>query len=186
MREEKPLSKENLIRVLDFINEDERSELEKLAYSYKESGVLIPNPAGPRRYAAKVYGTQYCTQLITDLGDRISARLGLGNYSVDNYLGYTISLIQPGGFINEHIDYYGIYRNGLKHMRCNIMVRRENESYDPVISRMVVPVPEKAAWAFFASDNKHGTQDISGNGERIIYGFGWAVPLEYSFENYQS
>jgi hypothetical protein len=63
------------------------------------------------------------------------------------------------------------------------MVHRENESYDPVISSLIVPVPERAAWAFMASECRHGTQDIDGRQPRIIFGFGWTVPGSYSLAN---
>ena len=112
--------------------------------------------------------------------------MGLDDYEVDPYLGYTISLIEPGGFIHEHVDRYGSYHEGMRHLRCNIMVRRENETYDPVISHMVVPIPECAAWGFIASECEHGTQDITGDTSRIIVGFGWTVPGDYTLENFQS
>ena len=179
------ISKDNLIRLMDFITEEERAQLEKTAYKFKKNGVMTANPAGPNRYRGKLYDTEHCTSLITKLGNRISKRLGLQKYKVDPYLGYTVSLINPGGFIHEHIDKYGDYLKGMRHLRCNIMVCRENETYDPVISHLVVPVPECSAWAFMASECPHGTQDIAGDRDRIIFGFGWTVPADYSLEPHQ-
>ena len=119
------------------------------------------------------------------MGDRIAARLGLQDYGVDPNLGYIISMINPGGFIHEHVDKYGNYLKGMYHLRCNIMICRENKSYDPIISRKTVPVSEGSAWAFIASENSHGTTKIAGDRARIIYGFGWEVPTDYSFEKFQ-
>jgi hypothetical protein len=185
MNNEQEITKDNFIRFTDFVTEEERSELEKLAYEFKDTGVLVENPAGPNRLVAKVYGTDNCTPLITEMGNRIAKRLELENYDVDSHLGYTISLIQPGGFIHEHVDLYGPYMEGMRHLRCNIMVSRENESGNPIISHLIVPIPERYAWAFMASECKHGTQDIAGTKSRIIYGFGWTVPADYSLEKYQ-
>jgi len=185
MNNQQALTPDNLIRLTGFISEKERSELEETAYKFKETGVITANPAGPNRFRGKFYGTEYCTPLLTELGDRVATRLGLEGYEVDPYLGYTVSMIQPGGFIHEHIDRYGSYNEGMRHLRCNIMVRRENETYDPVISHMIVPVPECSAWAFMASECKHGTQDIAGKDNRIIFGFGWTVPGDYTLERYQ-
>ena len=179
------LTKSNLIRLTDFITKDERQQLEDIAYDLKDKGVLASNPAGPNRFFAKVYGTEHITPFITELGDRIAARFGLQSCEVDPYLGYTISMINPAGFINEHIDKYGDYMNDKRHLRCNVMVCRENETYDPVICHMIVPVPETSAWAFMASESAHGTQEIAGDRARIIFGFGWEVPSDYSFEKFQ-
>ena len=70
------LTKDNLIRLLDFVTEDERKQLESLVLQYKAEDVLVSNPAGPRRFNKKVYGTEYCTSLLTELGNRVSKRLG--------------------------------------------------------------------------------------------------------------
>jgi hypothetical protein len=183
MNQQQPLTDDNLKRLLDFVSEDERRQLEETAYEFRKTGVITANPAGPKRYRGKIFGTDHCTPLITELGKRVSAQLALDDYEVDPYLGYTVSLIEPGGFIHEHIDRYGSYREGMRHLRCNIMVHRENESYDPVISSLIVPVPERAAWAFMASECRHGTQDIDGRQPRIIFGFGWTVPGSYSLAN---
>lgn len=184
MNKTAPLSAENLMRLTDFVTESERSELEQIAQTFMESGVLMPNPAGPKRFFAKVYGTEHCVPLLSELGNRVAVRLGLEDFKVDGYFGHIVSLIEPGGFIHEHIDRYGVYNEGMKHLRCNIMVCRENGSYDPIISHMIVPIPECSAWAFIASECKHGTQAIAGNGPRIIVGFGWEVPADYSLAKY--
>ena len=185
MGNEQTLTKSNLIRLTDIITKDERQQLEDIAYDFKDREILLSNPAGPNRFFAKIYGTENNTPFIAELGNRIASRLGLQDYDVDPYLGYTISLINPGGFINQHIDKYGKYLDDKRHVRCNIMVCRENETYDPVICSMIVPIPEASAWAFMASESAHGTQDIAGEQARIIFGFGWEVPSDYSFEKFQ-
>lgn len=177
------LTKDNLLRMLDLVTEEERSQLEATAISYRKSGVIDANPAGPKRYRGKIYGTEHCTPLIAGLGDRIAQRLGLTGFPVDPYLGYTVSLIEPGGFINEHVDRYGPYLEGSRQLRCNIMVSRENDTYDPVICNMLVNVPERSAWAFYASECLHATQEISGPRPRIIFGFGWVIPEYYVLQD---
>jgi len=36
-----------------------------------------------------------------------------------------------------------------------------------------------------ASESTHGTQEIAGERARIIFGFAWEVPTDYSFEKFQ-
>lgn len=178
------LTSGNLIRLLDLVSKEERSQLESLAFEFRREGVIDANPAGPKRYRGKIYGTEHCTPLITSLGDRIAGRLALTDYPVDPYLGYTVSFIEPGGFINEHVDRYGPYLEGSRQLRCNIMVTHDDDTYDPVISRTLVNVPERAAWAFYASECLHATQEISGPRPRIIFGFGWVIPEDYQLQDY--
>lgn len=185
MSQSEPISHDSLIGLLDFITPEERDELEKTAYDYLDSGVLVPNPAGPNRLFAMLYGSRHCTPLINSLGDRIAERLGLSDFDVDPFLGYVISMIRNGGAVHPHFDKYNSRLEGMRHLRCNVMVSRLNETYDPVISDMIVPVPERSAWAFMASECRHGTQTILGESPRIIFGFGWVVPGDYSLSAYQ-
>lgn len=180
------LTKDNLLRILDLVSEEERAQLEDLARFYRASGIIDANPAGPKRYRGKIYGTPHCTPLVTMLGDRIADRLGLTGFPVDPYLGYTVSYIEPGGFINEHIDRYGPYLDEARQLRCNIMVTRDNDTYDPVICNMLVNVPERGAWAFYASECLHATQEINGPRPRIIFGFGWVIPADYVLRDCQA
>jgi hypothetical protein len=176
-----PLDRQPKLMFLPHIvSADERGQLQTIAEDYLATGVLQPNPAGPKRYRVKMYGTEHCTPFITSLAERIKTRLGLNEYEVDEHLGWVISLIQPGGFLHTHIDDFSHYdRNSVRHLRCNIMVARENDSYDPFVENMIMKIPECCMWAFFASESVHGTQLVTGSTDRIVYQFGFAVPSDY-------
>ncbi|MEM8499396.1 MAG: hypothetical protein AAF542_15335 [Pseudomonadota bacterium] len=87
--------------VSEFITATERTELVATAMDYLERGVLERNTAGVKRYRKRVFNTQYCTPLISALGKRIAEYISIEDCPVDPYLGWIISVIQPGGFYNR-------------------------------------------------------------------------------------
>jgi len=169
-----------LITLPEFVTSEERSKLEKIAKTYLKKKILLPNPAGPNRFRAKIHDTKNCTSFISSIGERVISRLKLENYPVDEYLGWVVSLIQPGGFLQLHIDEFGHYNNNnRRHLRCNVMVSRQNDTYDPLIEQSTIHMPECSLWAFFASETQHGTQVITGSKPRIVFQFGFSTPPEY-------
>lgn len=166
--------------VSQFITDKERSDLVATAMDYLERGVLERNKAGVKRYRKKVFNTQYCTPLISALGKRIAEQMGIEDCPVDPYLGWIISVIQPGGFVQPHRDAHQHYQNtGDKHLRCNLLVQGSHSSANPRIGKLRLPLREGDLWAFFASDHVHGTDVIEGSENRIVYQFGFVVPKDY-------
>lgn len=167
----------------EFVTKAECQQLETIAFDYLKRGILSGNPAGPFRYRCKIHGTEYCTPFIQSIADRVVERLQLQGFEADPYLGWIISLIQPGGHIHVHVDTFERYSlDGEKHLRCNVMVSSDNESYNPVIGETDVAVGERDLWCFFASDIQHGTQVVAGNKPRIVYQFGFSMPRSYRLQ----
>ena len=166
--------------VSQFISAEARTQLADTALDYLAWGVLESNQAGPNRFRKKIFNTQYCNPLMSELGKRIADHLNICECPVDPYLGWIISLIQPGGFIQPHRDAHPHYQQtGDKHLRCNILVQGDDESVRPRIGNMQLELEEGDLWAFFASDYVHGTNVIKGDKARIVYQFGFVVPADY-------
>lgn len=171
-----------LMFVPNFVTQGERDELKNIAEAYFKEGILEPNPGGPKRFRVKMNGNkhEHCTPFISLIADRIISRFNLNGCPVDEYLGWVISLIQPGGCLPPHIDSFDHYgRDTRRHLRCNIMVSRENDTYNPIIEANAIAVPECSLWSFFASESKHGTQPVVGDSDRIVYQFGFSVPSDF-------
>ena len=166
--------------VPEFISCEEQQALRELALNYLDTGVLQPNPRGPNRYRAKIWDTPYCTPLIKQVGERIVSHFQLAGYPVDPQLGWIISVISDGGQIHPHLDRYPYHdQHNAKHLRCNIMVSKENNSANPVICGQAIDVAERALWAFFPSEAPHATQEIQCRQPRIVFQFGFMVPNSY-------
>ena len=172
----------DVVTTPDFISDREQDELQGLALEYLDKGVLQANPRGPGRYRAKIWGTDHCVTLITDIGGRIVEQFRLSGCPVDPQLGWIVSLLQPGASIHPHLDRYPYHaQTRTKHLRCNVMVARENASGNPVISGRSIEVPERSLWGFFPSEIPHGTGVIDGGAPRIVFQFGFMVPQLYQF-----
>ncbi|MFK7730263.1 MAG: hypothetical protein AB8B48_01460 [Pseudomonadales bacterium] len=166
--------------VSQFITDEERAALVETAAEYLARGVLERNKAGVKRYRKKVFNTQYCTPLVSDLAKRIAKHMGIEDCPVDPYLGWIISVIQPGGFIQPHRDAQQHYQQtGDKHLRCNLLVQGSHPSTRPRIGDLRLRASEGDLWAFFASDHVHGTDVIEGDENRIVYQFGFVVPKDH-------
>lgn len=175
------MSSFEIARLKDFISTEEQVEMRDIAMDYLARGVLQANPRGPRRYRAKIWGTDHCTPFIRALGDRVVTRFHLQGCPVDPQLGWIISLLQPGAYIHPHMDKYDYHeQSGTKHLRCNVMVDRDDDSGNPVIAGNIIEVPERALWGFFPSEVEHCTQVIRTTKPRIAYQFGFTVPGDYS------
>jgi hypothetical protein len=169
----------------DFITIEEQTELCNIAADYFKQGVLEANPRGPHRYRAKIWGTEYCTPFIMTLGKRIIEHFKLEGCLVDPHLGWIISVIEKGGQIHKHRDKYAYHvQNNVKHLRCNIMVTRENATANPVIEDQIIDVPARAIWGFFPSESEHCTQLLDVEEPRIVYQFGFVVPMDYTLPVY--
>jgi hypothetical protein len=169
-----------LLCASEFISVDEQNKLRSIALDYYKQGILESNPRGPHRYRAKISNTSFCTPFINQLGERIRDLFQLGNFPVDPHLGWIISLIEKGGQIHPHIDKYEYHiKNNAKHLRCNILVTRENDTANPVIDGKVLDVNERCLWGFFPSEVVHSTQLLDVVEPRIVFQFGFLVPKDY-------
>tara|TARA_B110000977_G_C11033441_1_gene476138 strand:- start:826 stop:1359 length:534 start_codon:yes stop_codon:yes gene_type:complete len=172
----------DLVVVRNFITASEQTELKRIALYYLEQGILEANPRGPDRYRAKIWNTPYCTDFIKQIGERVISRFELMGCPVDLQLGWIISLLQPGAQIHPHIDKYPYHQTmKAKHLRCNIMVSKDNDSGNPVIAGQSIDVTECALWGFFPSEAVHSTDIINTSSPRIAYQFGFVVPQNYQF-----
>jgi hypothetical protein len=172
----------DLVVVRNFITASEQAELKSIALDYFEQGILVANSRGPGRFRAKIWNTPHCTDFIKILGDRIVKQFKLNDYPVDPTLGWIISLLQPGAQIHPHIDKYPYHQAmKAKHLRCNIMVCKDNDSGNPVITGQSIDVAECALWGFFPSEAVHSTEVINTLSPRIAYQFGFVVPQDYQF-----
>lgn len=170
--------------ISQFIDEEERAALRSTALDYLNDGILESSQAGPNRFRKKIFNTQYCSPLISDLGRRITVYLELENCPVDPYLGWIVSVIKPGGFIQPHRDAHAHYQTSDdRHLRCNILVQGSHESCRPRIGTLKLEAKEGDLWAFYASDHIHGTDVIHGEVERIVYQFGFVVPPNYPLQS---
>ena len=171
-----------LLCATGFITESEQQQLRDIALDYWRQGVLEGNPKGPHRYRAKIWGTEHCNDFIKRLGGRIIEFFQLQGCPVDPQLGWIISLIEKGGQVHPHYDKYPYHDEyKAKHVRCNIMVDKENASGNPVIEGQIVDVPERAVWGFFPSEAEHATQLVDVSRPRIVFQFGFVVPEDYHF-----
>lgn len=173
-------SKIDFLCTTDFISIDEQAELQSIALDYYKKGILQSNPRGPHRFRAKIWGTKYCTDFIQQIGSMIVDSFELQKCPVDPQLGWIVSLIESGGQIHPHRDKYPYHDlHNAKHLRCNIMVSKENSSGNPVIDDQIIDIPERAIWGFFPSEALHATQVIDMNEPRIVFQFGFMVPNSY-------
>ncbi len=173
-------------RIIDeCIGIEQQAHLFALANQYRANGVLEANPSGPFRFRRKIYGTEYCDPEMQRLASRIIATFALDGYAVDPYLGWIISYIEPGGFIKPHIDRQPHYQQTSdKHLRCNVLVQGKDESAYPLVGAQRLKVQERGLWAFFASEYPHGTEVLQGGQARIVYQFGFTVPVDYSLDRH--
>lgn len=151
-----------------------------LADDYRQSGVLQANPSGPGRYRRKIDGSEYVTDIVRDVANRIVGRFGLKSCAIDPYLGWIVSYIEPGGFVKPHIDRHAHYQNSSdKHLRCNVLVQGDDPSAWPVVGDTALQVAERGLWAFYASHLPHGTLPLMADTPRIVYQFGFSVPKAF-------
>ncbi len=170
----------------NFVSPAEQAHLRDTATDYHQRGLLQANASGPHRYRLKIHQSEYCDTQMHAVGQRIAATLGFDGSRVDPYLGWIISLIEPGGFIKPHIDRHPHYQNtDDRHLRCNVLVQGDDESAWPVIGNHRYHVRERGLWAFFASEHPHGTQVIAGEQPRIVYQFGFTVPAAFTLAGAQ-
>ena len=171
------------MQINEFITVDEQQQMKSIAVNYLKQGILEANPRGPGRYRARIWNTELCTDLISSIGERIIEQFHLEDCPVDHQLGWIISLLQPGAQIQPHIDKYPYHDQlNAKHLRCNIMISRDNISGNPVINGNVIDVAERALWGFFPSEQVHCTQVIETIEPRIVYQFGFVVPSSYKLK----
>lgn len=162
------------------ISEEERLNLLESAVRQKRQGLLLPNPAGPHRFFRRLDATGGVNSFLEELTQRLEdAVAGLKGRQLDPTLGRVCSWIEPGGFIHEHRDRYHDQTDGLAHLRANIVVQME-PSGRPIIAGKSVPVNQRDAWIFFASRELHSTEAICSPQPRIVYGFGWSVPANFT------
>lgn len=162
--------------------ESERLHLLKFAQAQMASGELRPNPAGPKRFFQKLDETGVFDPLIEELTVRLEVAVrGVAGCPRDRTLGRVCSWIEPGGYIHEHTDRYrpGAGLEGCGHLRANIVVQMQPSSR-PLIAGSPVEVSELDAWVFLASHQMHATAVVQGSKPRIVFGFGWTVPGDFS------
>lgn len=163
--------------IQSFVSTAENESLLAIANEYRQTGVLQANPSGPGRYRRKIDGTEFATDIVQRIADRITERFDLDAKAIDPYLGWIVSYIEPGAFIKPHIDKQPHYQNSTdKHLRCNVLVQGNDPSARPIVGETVLRVGEQDLWAFFASEYPHGTQPLQSDQPRIVYQFGFTVP----------
>jgi hypothetical protein len=178
----------NWMVVRGFVDELERTALLQKALGHMARGELRPNPCGPARFFAKVDETPevFVDPMLQSLTERCVRCLRLEGHPTDRALGRVISLIREGGFIHRHTDAYidGVpgHRPGEHHLRCNIVVRLADPSGRPVIEDSALEVVEGDLWVFYASKCMHQTMPLRGSEPRIVFGFGWSVPLTHELQ----
>ena len=160
-----------------FISKEFQAYLRKYALHLLKNDVLVKNPVSEHRYYLKSYqDSKYATKPIKKLGQKLEQLLDHHDISVDPLLGWVISYIEPGGFVQLHCDNNDYYQSQQrKHLRCNVVVSKEIDSGNPIIEGKTYTVGERDMWGFFASDDRHGCEIVSGNKPRIIYQFGFSV-----------
>jgi hypothetical protein len=177
------MSSFEIAKIENFVSVKEQGQMREVALRLQGDGVLQANPRGPGRFRAKIWDTDHCTPFIHSIGSRVIDHFGLADCRVDPQLGWIISLLEPGASIHPHVDKYPYHeQSGTKHLRCNIMVSRDNDSGNPVLAGNIIDVPERTLWAFFPSEVVHYTQLIQTTKPRIAYQFGFMVPEAYSLE----
>jgi hypothetical protein len=175
------MSSFEIAKIENFVSAQEQHEMRETALALQAEGILQANPRGPGRFRAKIWGTEQCTPFIHAIGNRVIEHFGLTDCPVDPQLGWIISLLEPGACIHPHVDRYPYHeQSGTKHLRCNIMVSRDNASGNPVLAGNILEVPERTLWGFFPSEVVHYTQLIRTSKPRIAYQFGFMVPEAYS------
>lgn len=131
----------------------------------------------------------YLEPLVDILTNRIVDCLNLKQYKhyvIDPLLGFRISILKPGSFIQLHNDKYDnksvipskfyTYR----HIRFNIMVDRDKDiSYNPHFiindSKFSININSGDAWCFPADAIDHFMPFVTGTKDRIVYQFGFAI-----------
>ena len=124
--------------------------------------------------------------LFKTLYERITKVMELdrfNDYAIDPRLGWLMTYIQPGGFIQKHTDAYDREYaqlpqriKGWRHIRFNVMVNRDNhESYDPHINNKNIQIDMCDAWCFPADRMLHYMPFLQGTLPRVVCQFGFAI-----------
>lgn len=126
--------------------------------------------------------------LFQSLTDRITSILqfnAFSDYCIDPRLGWLMTYILPGGFIQPHTDAYDReYAQlpkriiGWRHIRFNVMINRDvDESYSPHINNAPRMIDQCDAWCFPADKMLHYMPLLNGTKPRIVCQFGYAVKI---------
>lgn len=110
---------------------------------------------------------------------RLTAALGLpANIGPEPTYGWCLSIIDPGGQIQSHIDAAPL---GCRHLRCNLFIQLPTRGGLPVIEGQPRQVAERDVLAFFPSERGHRSELVEGDRPRIICSFGFLVKSDYAF-----
>lgn len=137
-----------------------------------------PYPKELRR-TSRFYGHKFQhPPLALEVFGRVRKVLGLHNAPLvegHGRDGIVINYTMNGGNVYEHTD----GRTGnLATLRCNLLSRSAEEGGELFINNIEYPMYEQAIHCYLVSENPHRVEEVRGNTPRVLWMFGFAVPVE--------
>jgi hypothetical protein len=191
---------DNVVVHRDFITQAERTILHDFAIDKFNDGFFVPDKYDyeptkenieaankPLRHTYEIHWVDAFNgdPIVKVLTTRIMGTMQIHqfkSFAIDPLLGWLIAIIQPGGFIQTHIDPYDRAERlpprfkHHRHIRFNVMVNRgDHISYSPHIRKKVLDINPCDAWCFPPDKLVHSLPHIQGTEPRIVYQFGFAI-----------
>jgi hypothetical protein len=147
-----------------------------LGAGIKEGGALYPKEL---RVTSRFYGDRFeHPSLALDIFSRIRKVLNLPNAPLvegHGRDGIVINYTMNGGNVYEHTD--GRTDN-LATLRCNLLSRSPKEGGELFINNVEYAMEECAIHCYLVSENPHRVEEMRGDTPRVLWMFGFAVPVE--------
>ena len=110
---------------------------------------------------------------VLQFGSSIFDDMNLKNRIREEYMGYSLMVVQNDGFIDSHID--GRDKNNFLHIRINFLLSKSDIGGDPIIDDVKYEIKEGESWFNIASIWKHGCTEVKGDKPRITLSLGHYV-----------
>jgi hypothetical protein len=147
-----------------------------LGAGIQEKGVPYPKEL---RVTSRFYGHRFeHPHLALDIFSRIRKALDLPNAPLvtgHGRDGIVVNYTMNGGTVYEHTDGK---TGSLATLRCNLLSRKSKEGGELFINNIEHPMEECAIHCYLVSENPHRVEEVRGDIPRVLWMFGFAVPVE--------
>jgi hypothetical protein len=114
-------------------------------------------------------------QVFWTIRDRVIEWLRLSDVEEDYYKGSFLTYTQPGAAVHQHMDAKVVADGEACHvLRCNVLFRRPEGGGNPNIANTALEVPDRGAWAFYATAQVHSASVVEGS-YRGTLSFGFLI-----------
>lgn len=166
--------------VKDFISLDEQAELNNWALLAVQNKWLDTSTAfASGRLTTRMYGDRFETPRVAlSILSKVREQLGLKDAPIiDGHGrdGIVVSYTYPGGFVHPHFDPPTLQGAAL---RCNIITQAPDSGGSLFVDGKRVLVAERELHCYAVSAWEHWIEEVTGDTPRILWMFGFGVPLD--------